>query len=531
MKNRYELRVASLYEAMFPNDNHEISYFTKKQWITNELKKQFEQRVFKQEEKAVKKEREQNNFLKTKYIPNRRKKYLESINANIEEYNDSTKRNLVVFKGCEEVVEEQTGDDNRLVLEYSNAKYMKQFGHDIKQSILVNKTEAKEKDYTATFFTNTLLSRFQPFRTSRGDIKLPFAQWTVNPNFIYANLDEAISEGYLYLNSFLSAFLHKVKKNSRKHRKLAKEIKYNIILEPHRTLQVHSHGIIFHHPDLSDWIKECYERTLIEYNMPTATNDIKQNFGNIDGAIKYIVKYIQKNLQIANTLDDQERKHDWIEQQKTDINVYLGWKLMLGNGARLHRSSRNKLDKRTSRLIYRVCGDAEEYKNATLNQATDNATCLRYEINNDTAKRTIIQEEGKSDKIKDYNVKDKDNKRFHVLEVKRKIYKRFYQGRVIEIDKSEYDAKKKSSSKILGDDYRAQLSTVREQIEQLVKLPEELMINNDYTILSNLFKMESQLKKKIGIIDGLYSIYYKVEQLIITDMGEKILYDKNWYSI
>jgi hypothetical protein len=265
--------------------------------------------------------------------------------------------------------------------------------------------------------------------------------------------------------------------------------------------------------------------------MPSNTNDIKQNFGNIDGATKYIVKYIQKNLQIANTLDDQERKHDWIEQQKTDINVYLGWKLMLSNGARLHRSSRNKLDKRTSRLIYRVCGDAEEYKNATLKQATDNATCLRHEINNDTAKRTIIQEEGKPNKIKDYNVQDKDNKRFHVLEVKRKIYKRCYQGRVIEIDKSEYDIKKKYSSKILGDDYRDQLSKVREQIEQLVKLPEEIMMSNDYTILSNLFKMESQLKKQIGIIDGLYSVYYKVEQLIITDMGEKILYDKNWYSI
>lgn len=582
MKNKYEKRIEALYETMFPNDDKELNYFEKKRYVTVALKRQFEERIFAQQNKASRSERRQNDFLKTLRIRDKR----------------------------------ENAEDERLEMEYSNVKYMKKFGHDIKQSILVNKTEAKDKGYSATFFTNTLLSRFQPFRTSRGNVKLPFEQWTVNPNFIYASLDEAIAEGYLYLNAFLSAFLHKVRKNSRKYRQLAKGIKYNIVLEPHRTLQVHSHGILFHHPDLTEWVKECFERTLHEFDMPEKTNDIKQNFDNIDGATKYIVKYIQKNLQIADTLNDEEKRPDWFEQQKTDIEVYLGWKMMLGDPAKIHRSSRNALDKKTSKIIYRVCSDAEGYKSEALKQAKKKGTCLRYEINRDTAKRTVILD-GDERKIKDYNIDDKENKRFHVLEVKRKIYKKhdFRYGRSVEIDKDIYQPKKKKSlahlnegieryidnkitmskieavkaeirkieetdrettlklfeewdifdtfdgkNPIVQNDetiarkeivatnkkelkrleslieenfhqgYSVELLQVREYIDAQIKIPEEAMINNEFVVLSNLFKLEAELKKKISMIERLYFVYYKVEKLVVSDMGEKILYDKEWFS-
>lgn len=582
MKKKYEQRVEALYETMFPNDDKGLNYFEKKRYITVALKRQFEERIFVQQNKAARSERRQNDFLKTLYIRDKR----------------------------------ENAEDGRLHMEYSNVKYMKKFGHDIKQSILVNKTEAKDKGYTATFFTNTLLSRFQPFRTSRSDKKLPFEEWTVNPNFIYASLDEAITEGYLYLNAFLSAFLHRVRKNSRKYRKLAKGIKYNIVLEPHRTLQVHSHGILFHHPDLTEWIKECFERTLKDFDMPEKTNDIKQNFENIDGATKYIVKYIQKNLQIADTIDDDEKRYDWFEQQKTDIDVYLGWKTMLGNPAKIHRSSRSALDKKTSKIIYRVCSEADGYKAEALKQAKEKGTCLRYEINNDTAKRTIILD-GNEQKIKDYNVDDKDNKRFHVVEVKRKIYKKhhFIYGRSVEIDKAEHQPKKKKSLERLNEGmkqylnnqitmskieavaaeirkieeidrdttlklfedwdifdtfdgkspiaennaskarkeivaankkelkrleslieenyhqgYNVQLLRVQKYIDAQIKIPEEAMINNEFVVLSNLFKLEAELKKKISMIERLYFVYYKVEKLVVSDMAEKILYDKEWFS-
>ena len=376
----------------------------------------------------------------------------------------------------------------------------------------------------------------------------------------------------------------------------------------------------------------------------------------MDGVVKYTMKYIQKNLQ----LNEQEMlenygNEDMYNQRETDINIYLGWKMLLGNKARIYKSNRSVLNKSTCRKIYNISTDIQgNYKQILLQEASNNGTCLRYEIIKNSAERKIILDENQfckidennelkfytiaeehiieidksSIKIKDFNIEDKENKRIHSLKIDRKIYKKYYHGTIIEITKNEYnkgiekiknklnegiktylinkskknkinkiyedieqiynlttntedinydienifdiniDNKQKSKiekinllkkeieeiEKTIDNNYirgvNVKLKLIDDEIKILNKFRDDLStkykninnidsiinntenyINNNNDYLNQLFKMKEEIKKEKENIKSIYLMYQKTLHFVISDMGEEILYDKNWFKV
>lgn len=283
---------------------------------------------------------------------------------------------------------------NSYNIDYSNHKYFSDFANITMQKVLYNKTMAKNNDNykVATFFTISLPTQYHYFITTKKQynpkikkyetIRLDFEKWKVNPKYAFNTMEEGIEAGYKALSVFWRTFYNKIKVGSRKYKKLAKEIRYDVVNEFHKSLQIHSHGIIYSNVALLQYIKKCFKDTIKELEFDYKGCDLKQDFDNLDGASQYILKYISKNLYS----DAEQESHFTEVEKKSHSDFMVGWKLLLGKYTRIHKSSNTKLGIENYKKIYHNL--SKEDKELLITTAKENNTCLLYEIEQSTYKET-----------------------------------------------------------------------------------------------------------------------------------------------
>lgn len=281
-------------------------------------------------------------------------------------------------------------DDSIYTIDYSNHKYFLDFGNIALQKILYNKSVARANDLSATFFTVTLPSKYHYFITTKSiynpqtkkyeTVKLDFDDWKVNPEYAFNTMEEGIEAGYKALSVFWRTFYNKIKVGSRKFSKLAKQMIYDVISEFHKTLQIHTHGVLYSNEELLPYIKQCFNATIDELGFHHNGCDIKQDFNSLDHITLYLVKYISKSLYS----EADKESHFYELEKKSHSDFMVGWKSLLGKYSRIHKSSNTKIGIENYKKIYHNMSESD--KELLLQRAKENNTCLLYEVEKHTYK-------------------------------------------------------------------------------------------------------------------------------------------------
>lgn len=292
-------------------------------------------------------------------------------------------------KLCQQTSIDSENDKNKFLqhkklADYHNNKFIdmnfnaisdfKQYGEEIKQRILLNKTLSREAKLKPIFITNTLPSKYHPFVPGiKGKLlkNLPYKNWEINPNFEFDTILESCQKGSKELNNFYRTFYLKIKQGNRDFKEIAKNIKFDYILEYHKAgLIPHSHYLLYVPNEMLDYVEECFNETINELGFKKRFNKLEK-IKNIEASSKYIFKYISKS----------------ITKSETQIRQLDGWRKLLK--IRLYKSSDTDIGIDNYRKIYKNM--SEEDKQELLKLAKDNNTCLLYEIQNKTSvyKRTL----------------------------------------------------------------------------------------------------------------------------------------------
>ena len=379
-------------------------------------------------------------------------------------------------------------------IDYSNLKYFSDFGSSAMQKVLYNKTIAKQEDLVATFFTITLPSKYHYFITAKRIYnhnnrryetqKLEFEDWEVNPNYAFNTMEEGIENGYKALSTFWRLFYNKIKTGDRRYKTLAKNLRYDLISEFHKTLQIHTHGIIYANEALLPYIKQCFNATIKELGFNRNGCDIKQDFVNNDGATQYILKYTTKFLRS----DADQESHFYEMQKKSHADFMVGWKSILGRYSRIHKSSNTKLGIGIYKKIYRNL--SQEDKELLLARALKNNTCLLYEIEQESFKVTTTI--------------DKDTGEIKTKQLNAHLHTPMFH---IEIEQS------------------------KERIPKEELLKDLLHQKSIYLKNSAPMEVVDALEKEIESLQSTPTLYrYTIHSLVIKDASQQKLYDKSWFS-
>jgi len=379
-------------------------------------------------------------------------------------------------------------------MDYSNYQYFSDFGNIALQKVLYNKVVAKSSDLVSTFFTITLPSKYHYFITTQKIYNhqskkyetkpLEFEDWRVNHKYGFNSMEEGIQEGYQALSLFWRTFYNKIKTGSRRYKQLAKNMRYDLISEFHKTLQIHTHGILYSHPDLLPYIQECFADTIKELGFNKQGCDIKQNFNNNDGATQYILKYTTKFL----NSDANKEEHFYEMEFKSHADFMVGWKSLLGKYSRIHKSSNTKLGIGIYKKIYHNM--SKEQKDILLAHAIENNTCLLYEIEQQTYKHTTITNK-ETGEIKTNTLNE---------ELKEPMFKV-----VVKKDKEHID-----KSELLKNLYH------QKSIYEQRDTPTQILI---------------ELQERIEKINNSNNIYtYSLTHLVIQNTNDSEIYNKEWFS-
>ena len=342
-----------------------------------------------------------------------------------------------------EIVEEKEKKQNQFlnykyILDHKNNEYYKMSfnleswyikqGQLSLQKLLYNKSVSKDLGLGVSFITFSLPSRFQKYITTKKvwndtytkKISKPmkFEDWKLNPEFCFNSIEESIEEGYKFLSKVWRDFYISIKK-SKKYKEKLKNMKYDLCNEFTKQFSCHNHILLYHDTKLNDFIHEKFEKIIEKYEMNKKGNDIKQDFKKIDFGVNYIMKYLTKTLFInqknivVNGVKIEENKEDLVEEQdrRTYIEMYNGWRTILGKHSRIHKSSNSKLGIGNYKKIYHSM--SKEDKELLLKRSKDNDTCLLYEIEKETYKETHIKDDEET-KVKIFNEDIKSKCMFQV---------------------------------------------------------------------------------------------------------------------
>ncbi|MBW6488446.1 hypothetical protein [Sulfurimonas sp.] len=456
------------------------------------------------------KEKKQNDFFKHKYIKNSKKTEYYKMNFDLEKW------------------------------------YIKQ-GQLSLQKLLYNKSVSKDLGLNVSFITLTLPSRFHKYITTEKvydkkrkkyvSKKLKFENWKLNKKFGFNSIEESIEEGYKFLSDVWRNLYLSIKLNE-EHKEKMENMKYDVVSEFTKQFSNHLHILLYHDKKLNDFIHEEYRNILKKYEMNEKSNDIKQDFKKIDFGVNYIMKYItktlfvnQKNI-VVNGVEIEQDKEDIVEEQdrKNYIEMYNGWRTVLGKHSRIHKSSNSKIGIGNYKKIYHSM--SEEDKKILLKRSKDNNTCLLYEIEKVTYKETHIKDEDKI-KIKTFNEEIKTKCMFQV----------YIEKEVVRKEKEIID-NRKFYKYIDKDKYKNMFKKDIERRNKF-KIDKELTLNKLHKDLIDELEINRIFNKNKEIYELQFKIYdleefnnendltltYKINKLSVFNNKKEEIYNKNWYEM
>lgn len=201
-------------------------------------------------------------------------------------------------------------------LHHSFEKYYKSYTKSVEQKVYAIEKIAKDKDLVPIFITLTLPSHYHPFQSILYDGKRKYV--ALNSNFDFEDLDSAVTNGYQYLNHIYRTFYKRVKNS-------VDDLLYIKVVENHQTMIPHFHILFYVKREKNKIIKKIFDNIQIEFELSQTDfefigNELQEvNTKNVktgvNRASKYIMKYIAKTLNDgvdyhkARTLDGWKRYH------------------------------------------------------------------------------------------------------------------------------------------------------------------------------------------------------------------------------
>lgn len=204
----------------------------------------------------------------------------------------------------------KTGELSKLDYDFE-AEY-KKYCKLIEQKSFAIEHLANELGYTSAFLTFTLPSKFHPFVSrQRKDNERIYV--SSNEDFSFKSLDEAIEQGYAFLNTLIRTFYKRVKNY------VGDKFFYIKVCEPHATMIPHLHYVCFFPPEFLNTIKGVYVRVIAQYELHQVDFEECKFRDNIQSTTRYLLKYITKNL--ADSKDNFAiRSHDgWKRKHKIRV--------------------------------------------------------------------------------------------------------------------------------------------------------------------------------------------------------------------
>jgi hypothetical protein len=167
---------------------------------------------------------------------------------------------------------------------------------------------SKEEELKPLFLTITLPSSFHPFRKNKQT-----EIFRINPNFKFLTLTERIEKGRKELNEIFREVYKNINKRENKG------IKFIKIIEPHKSLMVHLHRILYVKMDNIEQIKKTFlkvikKHKIIKYDF----EELKKSKGS-----SYIIKYILKNFEREELrkFDGYRKKHKIIIFRMSNLEL------------------------------------------------------------------------------------------------------------------------------------------------------------------------------------------------------------------
>jgi hypothetical protein len=197
-----------------------------------------------------------------------------------------------------------------LALYHSFEKSYKTYTKSIEQKVYTIEYMAKERHLVPIFVTITLPSKYHPLTSRSYKGKRLYVDH--NPEFEFEYVEEAITDGYKYLNNIFRTFYKRIKNHT-------KSLYYVKVAEFHKTFIPHFHCLFFVPKSISKIFCESFDNIVNEYQLSQVDIDLvgdKQMIkSNISNASKYLMKYVTKSLNDgadfyqARIIDGWKKRH------------------------------------------------------------------------------------------------------------------------------------------------------------------------------------------------------------------------------
>ncbi len=188
-------------------------------------------------------------------------------------------------------VNQQTGE----VVKKSHAfeKEHKKYTKSIEQKVYAIEEIARNRGLEPIFITLTLPSLYHPFRGVK--VRNKHIYVANNTEFEFNTLEDAIKNGYDYLQHIYRVFYKRVKKQ------IGKELLYIKVVEMHKTLIPHFHILFYTSAENHLLVKKIFDKIVSEFELEQIDFDMFNDTKNgvktgINRASKYLMKYVTKQL-------------------------------------------------------------------------------------------------------------------------------------------------------------------------------------------------------------------------------------------
>lgn len=191
------------------------------------------------------------------YNINKEKKQLspnELIRKDTKKYLDYSKKTVSKTKSYVEnltILNKNTGEINNMSYDFIKKEYDR-FLWIVFQSLYLQNDMKKKGNKVAYFITNTLPTEYHPYNThDRRGKKL--AKPIHNPRY---DKECDINTGYKLLNSSFRSLIKDWKVDTDKYNRLF----YQRVVEPHKSLVPHLHGLVYVDEEYAEDFEEYYEK-------------------------------------------------------------------------------------------------------------------------------------------------------------------------------------------------------------------------------------------------------------------------------
>ena len=188
-------------------------------------------------------------------------------------------------------VNQQTGEIVKK--SHSFKKEHKKYTKSIEQKVYAIEEIARRKRLKPIFITLTLPSQFHPFKGVKIHNKHMYVAY--NNEFAFDTIEDAIKNGYDYLQHIYRVFYKRVKKQ------VGSELLYIKVVEMHKTLIPHFHILFYVSAENRLLVKKIFDKIVNEFELEQTDFDMLDGTQNgvktgINRASKYLMKYVTKQL-------------------------------------------------------------------------------------------------------------------------------------------------------------------------------------------------------------------------------------------